>query len=73
MLYSLAALPAMVICLNMIHADVNVLALSSVTPVRYMTTLLLTYLLIGSMVWLGSWYPARYAMKLKPAEALHDD
>ncbi|MCD8079617.1 MAG: FtsX-like permease family protein [Bacteroides sp.] len=72
-LFSLAALPAVVICLNMIYADVNVLALSPMTPARYIVTLLLTYLLIGLMVWLGSWYPARYAMKLEPAEALHEE
>jgi len=73
MLFTLAAIPAIVVCLNMAYADLNVLALSPVTPFRYITTIFLTYILIAAMVLIGCWSPARYAMKLKPAEALHDE
>ena len=36
-------------------------------------TVLVSWLLMALMIVLGIWYPARRAMQVQPAEALHDE
>ena len=36
-------------------------------------TVLVSWLLMALMIVLGIWYPARRAMLVQPAEALHDE
>ncbi len=40
---------------------------------RFLITCAASFVLIALMIVLGIWYPARQAMKIAPAEALHDE
>lgn len=41
--------------------------------IRFLIGSLAAWLLIALMVMMGIWYPARQAMKIEPAEALHEE
>jgi hypothetical protein len=43
------------------------------TPLRFLITNAFTWLIMGSMVFIGAWYPARSATLLKPVDALRDE
>ena len=73
LLLTLAALPAALVALNLGMAElVDVEKLPFDVP-RFLLTLLLSWLLMALMIVVGVWYPARRAMQIQPAEALHDE
>lgn len=40
---------------------------------RFIITVLISFILIALMIVVGIWIPARKAMKVQPAEALHNE
>lgn len=73
LILSLAALPASVIALNVGIAElVDTYKLPFDTG-RFILGIFLTWLLMALMIIGGIWYPASKAMKVRPAEALHDE
>lgn len=80
LLLTLAALPAMLVCYNIGVAEFSIgrTELISTWPVkwsfaRFLLGSLGAWLLIALMVVIGIWFPARKAMKIEPAEALHEE
>lgn len=71
-LLGLAIIPACVISLNIGKADLVDINRMDFTFVRFISGMLITYLLMAFMIILGIWYPARQAMKIQPAEVLHE-
>lgn len=69
-LLTLAAIPAIVVALNIGYAELVEVSRLPFTALRFVTTVLLTSVLIGGMIVLGIWYPALQAMRVEPAEAL---
>ncbi len=73
LLLTLAAVPAAIIAMNIGVAElVDVTQLPFDTS-RFFLALVLSWLLMAVMIVVGVWYPARRAMKIQPAEALHDE
>lgn len=80
LLLALVTLPAMVVCYNVGVGEFTIgrTALIATWPVewsiiRFLLGSIGAWLLIALMVMMGIWYPARQAMKVEPAEALHED
>ena len=73
LLLALAAVPAMIICLNIQLADLTVHTLIDPTIERFLFCMLLTLLVLAVIIVIGIYFPARKAMKIEPAEALHDE
>lgn len=71
-LLTLAIIPAGVISFNIGKADLVDVNRMDFTFVRFICGMLITYLLMAFMIILGIWYPARQAMKIQPAEVLHE-
>lgn len=69
----LAVIPALVIAFNIQWADLTVHTLLDVSVMRFVECFGGAFLLMALMIVLGIWYPARRAMKVQPAEALHDE
>lgn len=80
LLLTLVAVPAAVVCYNVAISEPTLgnSALISLWPVewsflRFMLGTLAAWLLIAIMVVTGIWFPARQAMQIQPAEALHEE
>ena len=73
LLLTLAAVPATVIALNIGVAELVDVAKLPFDAPRFVLALVLSWLLMALMIVVGVWYPARRAMKIQPAEALHDE
>lgn len=73
LLLVIAALPALIICVNMVVADVTFTEATDAGWGRFLVTTLTVFCLMALMVIAGIWYPASKAMKVHPAEALHDE
>ncbi len=80
LLLALVTLPAMLVCYNVGVGEFTIgrTALIATWPVewsmmRFLIGSLGAWLLIALMVMMGIWYPARQAMKIEPAEALHEE
>lgn len=73
MLLALAALPALIVAFNMQVADLTVHTLVDASPLRFAGCFAAALVLLGLMIVLGIWYPARQAMQIQAAEALHDE
>lgn len=73
LLLTLAAVPATVIALNIGVAELVDVAKLPFDAPRFVLALVLSWLLMALMIVVGVWYPARRAMKVQPAEALHDE
>lgn len=73
LLLVVAAIPALIICANMVLADVTFTEATDAGWGRYALCVLVVFVLMASMVIVGIWYPASRAMKVQPAEALHDE
>lgn len=73
LLLLMAAVPALVIAFNVRLADLTVHTLMDVTAGRFAGCFGLALLLMALIIVAGIWYPARQAMKIQPAEALHDE
>ena len=69
----MAVIPALLIALNIQWADLTVHTLVDVSAVRFVGSFGVALLLMALMIVLGIWYPARRAMQVQPAEALHDE
>ena len=81
LLLALVTLPAMLVCYNVGVGEFTIgrTALSwrpgpvEWSMIRFLIGSLGAWLLIALMVMMGIWYPARQAMKIEPAEALHEE
>lgn len=80
LLLTLVTLPAMLVCYNIGVAEFTIgrTELIATWPVkwsilRFLLGSLGAWLLIAWMVLTGIWFPARQAMKIEPAEALHEE
>ena len=73
LLLTLAAVPAALIALNIGIAELIDVSQLPFDSARFLQALLLSWLLMALMIVVGVWYPARRAMKIQPAEALHDE
>lgn len=80
LLLALVTIPAMIICFNVGFAEFTIgrAELIATWPVkwsfgRFLLGSLGAWLLIAAMVTVGIWFPARQAMKIQPAEALHEE
>lgn len=68
-----AALPALFIALNLQLTDLTVHTLADVSAGRFAVCFVAALCLLAVVIALGVWYPARQAMRIQPAEALHDE
>ena len=68
-----AAVPAALIAFNIGLAELVDVERMAFDAGRFVVAVLGSWLLMAAMIVLGVWYPARRAMKIQPAEALHDE
>lgn len=73
LLLAIAALPGAIVCLNIWYADLTVTIHADATVFRLITTLLITFILMTVITFIGIWIPAKRAMHILPAEALHEE
>ena len=73
LLFVVAMIPASLIALNIGMADLVDVSCLPFDALRFCMALSVTAVLMALMIVLGIWYPARRAMKVQPAEALHDE
>lgn len=80
LLLTLAALPAMLVCFNIGIAELSIGRTELITTwpvkwsvVRFLLGSLGAWLLMALMVTIGIWFPARKAVRIEPAEALHEE
>lgn len=74
LLLVIATIPAIFIDWNLANAELNAwMDGSTFGCIRFITTVLITFMLIALMIIIGIWIPARKSMKVQPAEALHDE
>lgn len=80
LLLTLITIPAMIVCYNVGIAELKIgrTDLISTWPVewsfiRFLLGSLGAWILMAFMVVTGIWFPARQAMKIQPAEALHEE
>lgn len=73
LLLLLAAVPAILICVNMQLLDLTVHTLTEPAVGRFLFCFSLAVLLLGLIIFLGIYFPARKAMTIEPAEALHNE
>lgn len=80
LLLTLVTLPAMIVCYNVGIAEMTIgrTELISTWPVewsfvRFLLGSIGAWLLIALMAVMGIWFPARQAMNIQPAEALHEE
>ena len=71
LLLTLAAIPALLVCVNLVWMDVLSAKVMPVSPMRFGVVSLLTWLVLAAVIFLATWYPSRKASRLEPAEALH--
>lgn len=73
MLLVLAFIPAVIICISLGRLDIISTWPQAFTAMRFIIGVIITLLFMALMIVLGIWYPANQAMKIEPAEALHDE
>ena len=74
LLLLIVTMPALIIDLNLAKAELN--SWRNGTTLEWDRLLLCaaaSFVLIALMIVIGIWYPARRAMRVQPAEALHDE
>lgn len=72
LILTLATIPAIVVDFNLAKAEINQwMNGTTLAAGRFLLTVLYTYLIIAVMIVIGVWIPARRAMKIQAAEALH--
>lgn len=69
----MAAVPALIVTLNLGYAELVEVSRMPFTAGRFAITAFSTFALIALMILIGIWYPARRAMNIQPAEALHEE
>lgn len=72
LLLTMAALPAAAICFNIGYLDMTG-GYMEWGIFRFLVCLIVTFLLMSFMILLGIWFPARQAIRIQPAEALHEE
>lgn len=70
LLLTVVAIPSTLICFNLCLAELINLYWMDFTVVRFLTGILVTYLLMAIMIISGIWYPVHSAMRVKLVEAL---
>ncbi len=70
LLLTLAALPALFICGNLMYADLVSASAADERLLRFLEVSLITWLLLAFIIVLGVWYPAQKAAHIAPADAL---
>ena len=73
LLLTLASLPGIVICGNMVMGDLTFTQSTDASMLRFAICTLVTWCLMALMVIAGICFPARQAMKIEPAEALREE
>jgi putative ABC transport system permease protein len=73
LLLSLAAVPAWIVCYHIGNADLTDALQMKWSVTRFIPGAVITLLLMVAMIVAGIWYPARQAMNIQPAEALHEN
>ena len=73
LLLLVAAVPALIICFNIQMGDLTVHTLMDVTSGRFFGCFLVAVGVLALIVAIGIGIPARKAMKIDPAEALHNE
>ena len=73
LLLILAAIPALIICGNLVMAEAVMTEQADATGLRFALVSLFTFFLMTLMVIAGIWFPAAQAMRVKPADALHNE
>lgn len=73
LLLLVAAIPALIVCFNIQKGDLTVHTLMDVSSERFFGCFLVAVGVLALIVALGIWLPARKAMKINPAEALHGE
>lgn len=74
LLLAIITVPAVIIDWNLAHAELNqAMNGTTLAAPRFIFTIMITFLLIALMIVAGNWFPARKAMKIQPAEALHEE
>jgi putative ABC transport system permease protein len=73
MLLLLAAVPALVICYHIGSADLTDAWQMKWGVARFVPGAVITLLFMILMIAAGIWYPSRQAMRIQPAEALHEE
>ena len=68
-----AAIPAVFVCANMQMADLTVHTLMEPAWGRFLLCFVSSMLLLGIIILLGIYFPARKAMGIEPADALHNE
>lgn len=71
LLMTLAAVPALIIFFNLAYLDVFSTQVMPMTFLRFLSVTLLTWVILALVIMLATWYPARKASRLAPADALH--
>lgn len=71
LLLTLAALPALLVCLNLVWMDLLSTSVMAAGAGRFLAVSLLTWVVLAFVIFLATWYPSRKASRLEPAEALH--
>ena len=73
-LLSIATIFATIIDMNLAFANLNAVHDGVYLELtRFVVTVLISYLLTAIMIIIGTWFPARKAMAIQPAEALHEE
>lgn len=70
LLLTVVAIPSTLICFNLCLAELINLYWMDFTVVRFLTGILVTYLLMAIMIISGIWYPIHLTMRIKLVEAL---
>lgn len=70
-LLTLAAIPALIVCLNIAYADLLTTAVMPVTCLRLLVDTLVVWCLLALTIILACWYPSWRSASIEPAEALH--
>lgn len=75
LLLTIASIPAIIIDWNLAHAQLNLWLNdpNTLEPNRFIASTFITYLLMALTIFLGELLPAYKAMKLPPAETLHNE
>ena len=74
LLLVIATIPAVFINRNLANSELNAwMNGTTIVGGRFIITVLISFILIALMIVVGIWIPARKAMKVQPAEALHNE
>lgn len=68
-----AALPAVLVCLNLVKAALPDTRLMDITFLRISAGLVSTYLFIAAVILLAAWYPAYLSSRIAPADTLRNE